>query len=320
MTVSNVINGRRSVNTEIRKRVLQAVEQSGYTMNRSARTLRTGTTGVIGLAVPTLSHAYFGELSSRVIAQAADLGYRVAVEQTGQHVEDELDAIAMSHNLEYDGLILSALMLGPEEATLLNQSIPLVLLGEKRYGEAVDHVVMPNAEGTRAATAHLVEQGCRRVAWASNPSLETELHNVVLDRLRGYRQGLEEAGLIEDPALHVPMELPSMRHAAEGIKEMVRNGVEFDGVVAVTDAVAFGVIRGLRDAGLRVPEDVKVVGFDDIQQAEFSVPSLSTIAPDHDWMVGTALALLTERIKDRSPRPGRELVAPFRLIVRESTN
>jgi len=65
---------------------------------------------------------------------------------------------------------------------------------------------------------------------------------------------------------------------------------------------------------------VKVVGFDDIQQAEFSVPSLSTIAPDHDWMVGTALTLLTERIKDRSPRPGRELVAPFRLIVRESTS
>jgi len=65
---------------------------------------------------------------------------------------------------------------------------------------------------------------------------------------------------------------------------------------------------------------VKVVGFDDIQQAEFSVPSLSIIAPDHDWMVGTALTLLTERIKDRSPRPGRELVAPFRLIARESTN
>lgn len=113
------------------------------------------------------------------------------------------------------------------------------------------------------------------------------------------------------------MEQPSMQHAAEGIREMVRNGVELDGVVAATDAVAFGVIRGLRDAGLRVPEDVKVVGFEDIQQAEFSVPSFPTIAPDHDWMVGTALTLLTERIRDRSPRPGLELMAPFRLIVRK---
>ncbi|MGO4587541.1 LacI family DNA-binding transcriptional regulator [Paenarthrobacter sp. 2TAF44] len=320
MTVSNVVNGRRSVNLDIRKRVLEAVEESGYVMNRSARTLRTGTTGVIGLAVPALSHAYFGELSGRVIAQAAELGYRVAVEQTGLHIEDELDAVAMSRNLEYDGLILSALVLGPEEASLLNQSIPLVLLGEKIYGDAVDHVVMPNAEGAKAATAHLVEQGCQRIAWASNYSPETELHNVVLDRLKGYRQSLADAGLSDDPSLHVPMDQPSMEHAADGIKKLVHDGIEFDGVVAVTDAVAFGVIRGLKDAGLRVPEDVKVIGFDDVQQAAFSVPSLSTIAPDHDWMVRSSLSLLTERIKDRSPRPGRELVAPFRLIVRESTS
>jgi DNA-binding LacI/PurR family transcriptional regulator len=99
---------------------------------------------------------------------------------------------------------------------------------------------------------------------------------------------------------------------------MGKNGAEFDGVVAVTDAVALGIMRGLADLGLRVPQDVRVIGYDDIEQAGFSTPSLSTIAPDHEWMVSAALALLTDRIKDRSA-PGRELVAPFRLIAREST-
>ncbi|MEA5455244.1 LacI family DNA-binding transcriptional regulator [Sinomonas sp. JGH33] len=319
MTVSNVINGRRSVSQDLRRRVLDAVRETGYTMNRSARTLRTGTTGVIGLAVPSLDHMYFAELGSRVIAKAAELGYRVAVQQTGAHIEGEIDAVAMSHTLDCDGLILSAIEIGPEEAALLNRSIPLVLLGERLYGEAVDHVAMPNVEGTRAATVHLVEQGCRRIAWASNAVPEDDQHNVVIDRLLGYRRGLADAGLREDPELLVPVDQPTMADAAAGIAQMVRDGVEFDGVVAVTDAVAFGVMRGLANAGLRVPQDVRVIGFDDVQHAQFSVPSLSTIAPDHDWMVTTALTLLSERIKDHSPRPGRELVAPFRLVAREST-
>lgn len=320
MTVSNVINGRSSVNTELRRKVLRAVEESGYVMNRSARTLRTGTTGVIGLAVPSLRHAYFAELGDRVISQAAELGYRVTVEQTGAHIQGELDAVALSRTLECDGLILSAIGIGPDEARLLNQSIPLVLLGEKLYEDAVDHILMPNSEGTRAATVHLASQGCKRIAWASNLAPDGEIHNVVIDRLLGYRQGLAEAGLLEDPRLLVPIEQPNMHDAARGIQRMVQDGVEFDGVVAVTDTVAFGIIRGLADLGLRVPRDVRVIGYDDIDQAEFSTPSLSTIAPDHEWMVTTALTLLTERINDRSPRPGRELVAPFRLIARESSS
>lgn len=318
MTVSNVVNGRPSVNTEIRRRVLEAVEESGYVMNRSARTLRTGTTGVIGLAVPAIQHAYFAELAGRVVAQAADRGYRVAVEQTGAHVQGEIDAVALSRTLECDGLILSAIGIGPEEARLLNQSIPLVLLGEKLFEETVDHIAMPNSEGTRAATVHLASQGCRRIAWASNPGFEGETHNVVIDRFLGYRQGLSDSGLSEDSRLLVPMAEPTMRDAADGIRKMREDGVEFDGVVAVTDAVAFGVMRGLADLGLSVPRDVRVIGYDDIEQAEFSTPSLSTIAPDHEWMVSAALTLLTERINDRSTR-GRELVAPFRLIAREST-
>lgn len=319
MTVSNVVNGRSSVNMEIRRRVLEAVKESGYVMNRSARTLRTGTTGVIGLAVPALHHAYFAELGGRVVAQAAELGYRVAVEQTGAHVQGEIDAVALSRTLECDGLILSAIGIGPEEARLLNQSIPLVLLGEKLFEETVDHIAMPNSEGTRAATVHLASQGCKLIAWASNPGLVGETHNVVIDRALGYRQGLADSGLSEDPRLLVRMDQPTMRDAAEGIKQMVKDGVEFDGVVAVTDTVAFGVMRGLADLGLRVPQDVRVIGYDDIEQAEFYTPSLSTIAPDHEWMVRAALTLLTERIKDPSAH-GRELVAPFRLIARESTN
>ena len=113
MTVSNVLNDRPHVRAELRQRVLDAVDASGYVMNNAARSLRRGSTGVIGLAVPELDRPYFGQLAARVVARAADLGYRVAIEQTGAAVAGELAAIALSRTLDCDGLILSAVGLGP---------------------------------------------------------------------------------------------------------------------------------------------------------------------------------------------------------------
>jgi DNA-binding LacI/PurR family transcriptional regulator len=95
--------------------------------------------------------------------------------------------------------------------------------------------------------------------------------------------------------------------------------MDFDGVVAVTDSVALGLLRGLADRGVRVPDDARVVGFDDVNEAQFSVPSLSSIHPGHDWMVDTMLSLLLERINGTRTGTGRELVAPYELIVRESS-
>ncbi len=318
MTVSNVLNNRPHVRAELRQRVLDAVDASGYVMNNAARSLRRGSTGVIGLAVPELDRPYFGQLAARVIARAADLGYRVAIEQTGAAVAGELAAIALSRTLDCDGLILSAVGLGPDEIRRLGQTIPLVLLGENPFEGVVDHVAMANEDGTRAATTHLIERGCRRIAWISQHGPASEYSHAVWARGEGYRQALDTAHLAVDPWLQPQLSALTMAEGARAIHSLVNSGQQFDGVVAVTDTVAFGVLRGLADSGLKVPDDVRVIGFDDVLESQYSVPSLSSVAPDHDWMTTTALDMLIAQI-DGSREDRVEVTAPFEVIAREST-
>ncbi|MET9245630.1 LacI family DNA-binding transcriptional regulator [Nonomuraea sp. NPDC003709] len=316
MTVSNVINGRAGVSDQVRRRVLEAIRQSGYRVNVSARTLRSGRTGVIGLAVPEIDRPYFGQLAAHVIDQARAHGFHVAIEQTGAAAAGEMDAIAHSHTLHFDGLILSAVELDRADPRLADAGYPIVMLGEQDFGAKFDHVAMPNEEGTKAATAHLIDRGCRRIALVTGSALDGV--NVVTRRYQGYLAALAEHGLSPDPALLFAIDGMTMDAGRDAGRRLADSGGGIDGVVAVTDTVAQGVLRGLADRGVRVPDDVRLIGFDDIPEAEFMVPSLSTVAPDHRWMAAKAVELLINRIHAPLRQAG-EHIAPFTLVIREST-
>ncbi|MEU6861285.1 LacI family DNA-binding transcriptional regulator [Glycomyces sp. NPDC046736] len=313
MTVSNVVNNRPGVSDPVRRRVLDAIQDSGYRLNVNARTLKAGRTGVIGLAVPEVDRPYFGMLASHVIEAAKAQGFHVAIEQTGAAAEGEADAIAQSHKLQFDGLILSAVQLDPRDQGQKWGDFPIVMLGERDYGASIDHVGMANEAASRAATAHLIAQGCNRIANITGRSLEGV--HVVSRRHEGYAQALREAGIELDPALVSlsGMDLDAGRRAVHEL-----HGTGFDGVVAVTDTVAQGVLRGLADLGLSCPEDVRVIGFDDIPEAAYLAPALSTIAPDHRWMAEKAVSLIASRLENPARAP-EEHTAPWRLVTREST-
>ncbi|GAA4593346.1 LacI family DNA-binding transcriptional regulator [Planotetraspora phitsanulokensis] len=316
MTVSNVVNNRDGVGDLVRQRVLEAIRQSGYRVNVSARTLRSGRTGVIGLAVPDIELPYFGHLAAHVIEAAGRQGFHVAIEQTGAAAAGEADAIAHSRTLHFDGLILSAVELDRLDEHPAEAGYPLVMLGEQDFGGRFDHVAMPNEEGTKAATTHLADRGCRRIAIVTGRASDDV--NMVTRRHYGYLAALAERGIGVDPALVFSLDDASMEAGREAACRLVDSGHEIDGVVAVTDTVALGVLRGLADRGLRVPEDVRLIGFDDIPESGFTVPSLSTVAPDHRWMAERAVELVAQRI--RAPlRPTAQYVAPFELVIREST-
>ncbi|MFI7639704.1 LacI family DNA-binding transcriptional regulator [Nonomuraea sp. NPDC049400] len=315
MTVSNVINGRAGVSDQVRRRVLEAIRQSGYRVNVSARTLRSGRTGVIGLAVPEIDRPYFGHLAAHVIDQARAYGFHVAIEQTGAAAVGEIDAINHSYTLHFDGLILSAVGVDPQDSRLTGD-YPIVMLGEQNFGAKFDHVAMPNEAGTKAATSHLIDRGCRRIAIVTGNALDRV--NVVTRRYQGYLAAFAERGLEPDPALLFALDGMTLECGRDAAHRLVDAGHEVDGVVAVSDTVAQGVLRGLADRGLRVPDDVRLIGFDDIPESAYMVPSLSTVAPDHQWMAAKAVELVTARIQDPS-RPTREYIAPFDLMVREST-
>ncbi|MBT2532458.1 LacI family DNA-binding transcriptional regulator [Arthrobacter sp. ISL-48] len=317
MTVSNVINAHPHVRQSTRDRVLRAIQELDFTVNVAARNLRTGRSGTIGLAVPSVDNPYFSRLIAEIVSAARERGYRVAVEQTSSARETELEAVSMSRNRLYDGLLLSTVGLSPADADLLRVDYPVVLLGEGIFGGPVDHIAMPNVDGSRAAVQHLLGRGCRKIAIFDMPLQEGA--GVADLRLQGYREALDEAGIDFDDRYFIAMQDFTMECGAAAAKRVADLGLQADGVFCPTDAVAVGALRGFTDVGLRVPEDVRVIGFDDIHAGSFTVPRLSTVAPDHSITAATAVDFLLERIEGNAPESAREFITPFTLVAREST-
>lgn len=319
MTVSNVINDHPHIRPGTREKVVRAMEELDYRINVAARNLRAGRTFTIGLAVAEIDRPYWGQLAARIIIEAQRYGLRVAIEQTGASRESEIDALRVSRNRMYDGLILSTVGLGRADVDKLRVDYPVVILGERIFEGPVDHVGMANVDGGEAATRHLLEQGCRRVAIIDE--LQDVEPSAASLRYRGYSAALHAAGIPLDPALLLPVEFFTMVSGRDAIRRSLEAGAVFDGVFCVTDSLALGALRGLADAGLVVPRDVKVVGFDNIEESAYSVPSLSTIDPDHRAMARAAVDLLVARISSRSDEepPPVEFISAVRLVRRESS-
>ncbi|MBB5791105.1 substrate-binding domain-containing protein [Jiangella mangrovi] len=321
-TVSNVINDFPHVRQTTRLRVMAAIEELGYRPNLSARGLRSGRTGVIGLAVPELRQNYFAELADAVIraAEKHDLG--VLVEQTSGDRNREIAAVTGAGRLRLtDGLLFSPERLGQDDRHLLSNSFPFVMLGERMFGGPTDHVTMHNVSSAQAAVEHLLAIGRRRIALiGAHPDQREQVRSADL-RVKGYKAALEAAGLPLDPQL-VRVVAPWHReNGAEAMRDLIASDIEFDGLFALNDTLALGALRALGDAGRRVPDDVAVIGFDDIDEARFSIPSLSSVDPGRDEIAETAVQLLVERINEKGDEelPPRLIKPEFRIVAREST-
>ncbi|MGV0111552.1 MULTISPECIES: LacI family DNA-binding transcriptional regulator [unclassified Arthrobacter] len=318
-TVSNVINDYQHIRADTKQRVMEAIDELGYSPNLSARSLRSGRTGVIGLAVPELSLSYFAELADAVITAAERRGLKVLIEQTGGGDRARELEILRSPRLQMtDGLLFSPLGMSNEDAHYLDVNFPLVLLGERIFGGPTDHVTMSNVESARAATAHLISKGRRRIAVVGGHRGEV-IGSAGL-RLRGYQQALEEAGIPFDPALVGHTTFWHRANGATSMRELLESGVEFDAMFGMNDTLALGAMRVLQEAGRRIPDDVAVIGFDDLDEGRYSLPTLSTIDPGRVEIADTAVRVLQERISRRDgDAPPREFEARYQVIERESS-
>lgn len=318
-TVSNVVNGYVHVRPDTRARVLEAISELDYRPNISARNLRRGRTGIIALAVPELDLPYFAELARHVVSAAARHDWTVLIDQTsGDREQERLVAGGIRDHL-IDGLIFSPLALTGADLNAGSQATPMVLLGERVDHGPADHVAIDNVAAARDATAHLVALGRRRIA-AVGAQHTAEAATARL-RLAGWSAALADAGLDADPALVAPA--PSWHRAdgAAAMCDLLARGARPDAVLCFNDTLALGAIRALHDAGLRVPADVAVAGFDDIEDGRYFIPTLTTVAPDKADLARVAVDLLAARIAGGDePAPPREETVPHRLIVRESTD
>ncbi|RZU71809.1 LacI family transcriptional regulator [Micromonospora kangleipakensis] len=315
-TVSNVVNGYLHVRPDTRARVEEAIAELNYRPNLSARNLRKGRTGVIALAVPELDIPYFAELARHVVTAAAAHGWTVLIDQTGGGPEQERKAASGIGDHMIDGLIFSPLALTADDLTGLD-GMPMVLLGERIDHGPADHVVVDNVAAAREITAHLIGLGRRRIA-AIGSQRTPEGASARL-RLAGYTAALEEAGIGYDEKLVAPAPAWHRADGAAAMRDLLSSGVRPDAVFCFNDTLALGALRALHEAGLRVPEDVAVAGFDDIEDGRFSIPTLTTVAPDKERIARLAVDLLAGRLDGDREAPPRELTAPHRLATREST-
>lgn len=319
MTVSNVVNGHPHVRDATRLKVLESIAALGYHVNTAARNLRQGRTGVIGLAVPDIDRPYFGLLATLLIERAAARGFELVIEQTAARRERELDAIDHSRLRSYDGLILSAVQLHDDDATLLRGDFPLVVLGERSYSGPLDRVVMANERGAAMAAGHLLDVGCTRLAMIGGRLGAAGDIDAETLRTRGFAGALAERGAELRPELTRSVEF-SFEGGHRAMAQILDDGHRVDGIFCATDVIAIGAMRALFERGLRVPDDVCVVGFDDVPLASFLAPSLTTMSPDHAAMADAAITMLIDRISgQRAPDEFDTVVGEVRLVAREST-
>ena len=318
MTVSNVINGRsRRVSEPTKRRVLATIAELGYQVNMTARNLRMGRTGVVGLAVPGFQPGYYAALAEQLANRLGDHGLRLVVERTGASRAAEMDALAAARLSSYDGFVLSVVAGDAADLERLHIDTPVVLIGERAVPARFDHVLMDNVAGARMATELLLRSGARRIALIGGEVGDEE--SMPQLRTRGYQHAHAAAGLPVDPELIVRSEFAA-RDGYAATRALLDRGVGFDAVFALTDSAAIGVLRALSEAGRAVPADVQVIGFDNLDDSRFTVPALTSVEPGNAEIADAICALLVDRMTVRpAPVPARVVMPATRIVVRDTT-
>jgi DNA-binding LacI/PurR family transcriptional regulator len=320
-TVSNVVhNVGGKVSPRTADRVRQAIEELGYRPNLSARRLRSGHSRVIALALPDLRNPYFADVAAATITAARDRGYNVFIEQTGGSADAELDAIEGMSDPMIEGVIIAPLLLDQRQLAGRDLPLPLVLLGQREPGFACDQVSVDNMEASRQVTAHLIGRGYRRIAIIGRQDDVPDA--TAVQRIDGYRRALKEAGVEADASLAPVLRLTPYSRAAgaECMASLLELPQPPDAVYCLADVLAFGALSALHAAGLRVPDDMGLAGFDGLEEARYRVPTLTTVAPDLEQMAQAAVDALIERIQSDENIGPRDITCDFDLILGHSSD
>jgi DNA-binding LacI/PurR family transcriptional regulator len=315
MTVSNVLNDRSErVSATTRERVRTSLSELGYRVNLSARHLRTGRTGLVGLAVSDFAAGYYAELADRLADRFAEHDLRLVVERAFGR-SSELQSLSAARLSVYDGFVLSVVAGDVGDLERLRIDTPVVLIGERTVPDRFDHVLMDNVAGARLATSHLIERGARRIALLGGQ--EGGADSMAQLRTRGYLEAHRAAGLPVDPALMIETTRFRRRDGYELVSRLLAEGRPFDAVFALTDTTALGALGALTAAGVRVPDDVQLVGFDNLSEGLFCAPTLTTVEPGNASMADAICDLLVDRIAAARSDGGRSRAAG--VVMGEAT-
>jgi len=292
-TVSHIVNGTRGASAETERAVRQAIEATGYTHDRIARSLATGSTRTIGLAMSAISNPYFAELAHAIERRAAEGGYTLLLTDTHDDPERELRAIRDLLSRRVDGLIL-----GPSAEPMAalelvrKRAIPVVLV-DRFFPVELDQVASENVAATARLVEHLAELGHTRIGMvAGRRGLTTSE-----ERIDGYRRGLASSSLPFDPNLVVRGDGDD-QPGRGAVHRLLQLTTPPTALVVANNHMTIGVMHGLREASLTVPDDIALVAYDDFEWSDFFHPRLTTIAQATRQMGEQSVSMLLSRLAD----------------------
>lgn len=314
-TVSHVINGTAGVREPLRQRVLDAIQALGYQPSQLARGLRRNRSSIVGMIIPDIANPFFPATVRGVEDVAHRHGYRLVLCNADNDPEKEIEYMQELRSYRIAGLVMT-----PSEGSNLRQlnwlgqdDCPTVCLDRRPDDWHGDSVGIDNAEGARTVVRHLIQLGHRRIAAIAGP---LTLENARL-RLQGVRDALEEAGLTLAPN-HLKQSRFDRLSAHEATGELLRLRTRPTAIVCANDLIALGALAAVREAGLRCPEDISITGFDDLEWAAYTAPTLTTVAQPGYELGAAAASLLMQRLNGESG-PTRAVLLPSELRIRQST-
>ncbi|WP_409304106.1 LacI family DNA-binding transcriptional regulator [Peribacillus sp. SCS-155] len=312
-TVSRVINSGK-VKKETSEKVLEAIQKLNYQPNMLARQLRRLETKTILVVVPDITNTFFSGILRGIEAIAAENGYQVLLGDAQNDIQRESSFLDILRQKKADGMILLTARINGELIDEIANEYPVVLACEYIEGSQIPTVSVDNISSARKATDHLIELGHKRIGFISGPL------NVIVgrDRLKGFQQSMAQNGLPIDPLLVQEGDFSyesgyNMMLKLLAIEELPT------AVFAASDDMAMGAIKAIKSRGLNVPEDISVIGFDDIKFASIFEPALTTMSQPTFEIGSKAMTLLIKIINSECVREKTQYILADRLVLREST-
>jgi len=315
MTVSKALRMHSDISPGTRDRVLERMRELNYQPDLIARSMVTGRTYLIGLVLPDLMHSFFAEVAKGIARKLDPLGYQVVMSNSEEDGEVEQRQVKVLLTRRVDGLIIAPAERSKSMLELLaTQKIPYVLIDRLPAGVTANYVGGKDEELGVMATTHLLEQGCKRIAHIRGPSITTGA-----GRYRGYKKALARRGMKAIPEYVVSGQF-SDDTGYLAMQSLLARKPRPDAVFCYNDPVAAGAIKAVLEAGLRVPDDIAIIGAGNVHYSDLLRVPLSTVDQSSSVLGETAAQMLFDCMQSKSPLPPKHVYLPPRLIVRESSN
>ena len=314
-TVSRALNDKPDVSADTKARVLEAAHRLGYRPNKLARGLRSNKTQTIGVIVTDIANPFFAAVVKGIEHSVRDQGWSIILGNTEENPDREIELVQLMLAEQIDGLLITPSQQTTRTLSLLAEShLPFVLLGRHFADSDADYVVTDDVRGGYLATEYLIKSGHRRIAMINGP-----LHiSSAQERLLGYRNALHRYGIEYDESLVINDAL-TVNDGYRAAQSLCAHAPRVSAMFAYSDFVAFGVMRGIWDVGLRIPDDLAVVGYDDIEFSSYLEVPLTTVRIPKQRLGQRAAQILLEKIRNGDEPIRHEIKLDVKLAVRRST-